>query len=122
MDTDDRKLFLDVELVSAGIVVGSSGGVGNKRDWLSEIGLQELRLRHVLGDLPEYIVIVPGIDEADLLSLLPEGLHNQVYRDDFPEVSDVDCAGRSDSGCTRVEVLLTFLPDDFIGVDVRPMY
>ena len=59
VDTDYGELLLDIQLVAAGVVVRSAGGVGNQRDRLSEVGLEKLRLGHVLGDLAEDIVVIP---------------------------------------------------------------
>ena len=65
-------------------------GIGHHGNGESQAFCQLFGFRHVQGNLAEYIVVVPRIDETNILTSVTEGPHHQVYGNNFTEVTDVN--------------------------------
>ena len=52
--------------------------IGNHGDGESEIFLQEFWLRHVERDFSENVIVVPAVNEANVLASVAERAHNQL--------------------------------------------
>ena len=96
-------------------------GVGNKGDGIAQVFLQFVLFWHVGRNLAEYVVIVPGINEADVFSAFLESPHNEIDRNDLAEIPDMDRARRGNAGGAGVDVQVAALTDDFLGGLVRPV-
>ena len=121
LDADGRQDPLYIKFVGAGVVLRPAGGIGDQRDGLAQEGGQQLWLGHVLGDLAKDIVVIPAVDEANLLALAAQGTHDELHRDDLAEVPDMNRTGGGDAACTGVQLLLPFLTDDLVGIDICPV-
>ena len=89
MHSNSRKNILNSLLIAPGIVLSPASCVRNKSNREAEELLKFFRFRHVLRNFPEYIVIIPAVDETYILALFPESPYNQFNRNDFPEITDV---------------------------------
>ena len=121
LDPDSREDFLYIKFISPGIVLCTAGGVRNQGNGFAQIGCQQFRLGHVLGYFPENIVVIPAVDETDVFAFGPQCFHHQVDGDDFPEVPDMYSARRGDAGSASIALLFALLPNDLVGVYIRPM-
>ncbi len=91
------EYFLNVDLIGVGVVIRPTAGVGYKSNGFSQESFQQLGLRHVFGNFPEHIVIIPTVDESDVFPFGSKCLHHKVYRDDLSEVPYMDCSRRGNA-------------------------
>ena len=120
-DAHAGKLAFDVNFVVARVVFVAAGRVGNHRDREAQIFFQRFGIGHVGRNFAEHVVVVPRVNEADLLAAVAKGADNQVNGDDFAEVSKVNGSAWRDAGRACVGVAVAFFGDDFVSHLVGPV-
>ena len=120
-DAHAGKLGFYVNLVVARVVFVAAGRVGNHRNRVAQVFFKRFGIGHVGRNFAEHVVVVPRVNEADLLAAVAKGADNQVNGDDFAEVSKVNGSARRDAGSASVGVAFAFFGDDFVGHLVGPV-
>ena len=71
-------------------------------------------LRHVDGDLPEPVELIPGKKQLRLLPLSSQGLCHKQAGGNIPEIADMDGAGGADARRAHIFFLVRSAPDDLL--------
>lgn len=121
LDPDRGKDRLDVDFVVAGVARVASEGIRHHGDREAQVLFEDFLVRHVDRYLAEDVVIVPGIDEADLFAARAQGPHDEVDRYDFAEIADMHGSGGRNSRSAGIQVQVAPLADYLVGGLVRPM-
>ena len=121
LDPDDRQHGLHVNLVVARVAPVAVPGIGHHGDREAQMRGQQLLVGHVDGNLAEDVIIVPGIDEADLLAHVAQRAHHEIHGNNLAEVPDMHRARRGDARSAGIAILFALLADDLLRCLVGPM-
>ena len=121
MNSNARKLGLNVLFVMARIVFVTLKSIRNHSDWIAQIFFQNFRFRHISRNFSKHIVVVPRINKTHILATVAESTDNQINSNNFAEVSNMNSSARSNSRSAGIKVKFAFLLDNSFCLLVSPM-
>jgi hypothetical protein len=106
-----RKQGFHIHLMMPGIACIPFPGIRYHSNGKTEVPFELFLFGHILRHFSEHIVIIPGIDEPHLLTLVPQGPDHEVYGDNFPEITDMYGPGRGYPRRAGITPFLALFPD-----------